>query len=190
MKYLIIFVSTLILATALTHTARADESVFKPLSDAPKSAEEEFFKVTDGEAKVEGHVLKLFVIKPDYLTASYKNDSKKTIFPKYTVRTYNRYGYLLGSDKVGASMFGRSQQLEAGDVGGEKITLDIVDVAGVFKHTLQKLPSDFFDITWVSLANTNTTLAEQAGTEQSATRPELKPEGGDKPQPEAEGRSR
>ena len=32
--------------------------------------------------------------------------------------------------------------------------------------------------------------AEQAGTEQPATRPESKSEGGDKPQPEAEGRSR
>jgi hypothetical protein len=34
------------------------------------------------------------------------------------------------------------------------------------------------------------TNAEQAGTGQSATRPESKSEGGDKPQPEAEGRSR
>ncbi len=32
--------------------------------------------------------------------------------------------------------------------------------------------------------------AEQAGTGQPATRPESKPEGGDKPQPESEGRSR
>jgi len=32
--------------------------------------------------------------------------------------------------------------------------------------------------------------AEQAGTGQPATRPESKSEGGDKPQPEAEGRSR
>jgi hypothetical protein len=35
-----------------------------------------------------------------------------------------------------------------------------------------------------------TNQAEQGGTGQPATRPELKPEGGDKPQPEAEGRSR
>lgn len=35
-----------------------------------------------------------------------------------------------------------------------------------------------------------TNQAEQGGTGQPATRPESKPEGGDKPQPEAEGRSR
>ena len=36
----------------------------------------------------------------------------------------------------------------------------------------------------------NKTKAEQGGTGQPATRPELKPEGSDKPQPKAEGRSR
>ena len=35
-----------------------------------------------------------------------------------------------------------------------------------------------------------TRLAEQAGAGQPATRPVVEPEGGDKPQPEAEGRSR
>ncbi len=36
----------------------------------------------------------------------------------------------------------------------------------------------------------NGRIVEQAGTGQPATRPESKSEGGDKPQPEAEGRSR
>ncbi len=174
MTRLITYASTLILATALCPNAIANEIVFKPLSSAPKSADEAFFKVTDGEAKIEGHVLKLLVVKPDYLTASYKNDSKKTLFPQYTVRTYNRYGYLLASDKVGASIIGGSPVLEAGDVGGEKITLDVVDIAGVFKHTLQKLPSDFFNVTWVSLADSNTKLAKQDGGEKTATHPETK----------------
>lgn len=161
MKRIISLLPVLVLATALISNAKADESVFKPLAAAPKADGEEFFKVTGGEAKVEGHVIKLFVIKPEYLTASYKNESKKAIFPTFTVRTYNRYGYLLGSDKVGASILGGSPQLEPGDVGGDKITLDIVDIAGVFKHTLIKLPSDFFDVAWVSLADTNTSLLEK-----------------------------
>lgn len=181
MKRIIPLVFVLILATALGFNARADESVFKPLTKTPKSAEEEFFKVTDGEVKVEGHVLKLFVVKSDYLTASYKNDGKKAIFPKYTVRTYNRYGYLLGSRKVGVSMFGGSPQLEAGDVGGEKITLEMVDIAGVFKHTLQTLPADFFGVAWVSLGEANTKLAEPIGTGQPASGAASKSAGGDKP---------
>ena len=42
----------------------------------------------------------------------------------------------------------------------------------------------------VVLANPEKIEAEQAGTGQPATRPESKSEGSDKPQPEAEGRSR
>lgn len=185
-----IYTTTLILALALNPSSWADESDFKPLSETPKSADEEFFKVVNGEAKVEGHVIKLLVVKPEYLTASYKNDSNDSLFPKYTVRIYNRYGYLLGSDKVGVSIIGGSPKLEIGDVGGDKIHLDLVDVASVFKHTKLDLPADFFDVAWVSLAETNTQLAEQASAGQPATNPESKSEGKDKPQPEAEGRTR
>lgn len=189
MKHLITIILTIV-AGMLTPHARAEDTVFKPLTEAPKSTEEEFFQVNDGECKIEGHVVKLFVVKPEYLTASYKNDSKKALFPKFTVRTYNHYGYLLGSDNVGASMLGGSPQLDTGDVGGEKIIMDLVDVAGVFKHALAKLPSDFFEVAWISLSDTNTRLSEKASSEQAASRPESKSESGDKPQPKAEGRAR
>jgi hypothetical protein len=43
---------------------------------------------------------------------------------------------------------------------------------------------------WFQAMNAAKTSAEQAGTGQPATRPELKSEGSDKPQPDAEGRSR
>ena len=46
------------------------------------------------------------------------------------------------------------------------------------------------DLSKVPLNPPPKTKGEEAGTGQPATRPESKPEGGDKPQPEAEGRSR
>ncbi len=104
--------------------------------------------------------IKLFVVKPEYLTVSYKNDSKESLFPKYTVRIYNRYGYLLGSEKVGVSIIGGSPKLEIGDVGGDKVHLDLVDIASVFRHTTLDLPADFLDVAWVSLADANTKLEE------------------------------
>jgi hypothetical protein len=67
-------------------------------------------------------------------------------------------------------------------------------VDGTFKYSatysqgtlhLSHLPGYF----WTS-AMFESTTAEQAGTGQPATRPESKSEGSDKPQPEAEGRSR
>lgn len=172
-----LFLSTIASITilSLSPNASADDSVFKPLSGMPKSAEEEFFKVADGEAKIEGHVIKLFVIKPQYLTASYKNNSNKSLFPKYTVKIYNRYGYLLGSDKVGVSLFRGSPKLEPGDVGGDKIHIKLVDLKGVFKHTQLELPADFFTTEWVSLSASNTKLAKQGGADQAATSTESKP---------------
>lgn len=185
MKHLITLAYILTLTAATSIHARADESAFKPLSEAPKSAEEEFFKVTKGEAKVEGHIIKILVIKPDYITASYKNDSKKSIYPKYTVKTYNRYGYLLGGEEVGVSLFGGSSRLEVGDVGGEKIHLDIVNITEIFKHTLLNLPDDFLDVAWVSLADTNTRLVKP-DAEKPASSFQSESEGNDKSQPESE----
>jgi hypothetical protein len=182
----IIFATALGLSIALCPQTWAGGSEFKPLPEAPKSGGEEFFKATDGEAKIEGHVVKLFVVKPDYLTASYKNESKKALSPEYTVRTYNRYGYLLSSAKVQVSMFGGSPRLEIGDVGGQKVQLNLVDITSVFRHTKLSLPADFGDVAWVSLAQSNTRLAEQAGADQPATAPRLKSEGNDKPKPELE----
>ncbi|MBT8044484.1 MAG: hypothetical protein KJO79_05985 [Verrucomicrobiae bacterium] len=147
------------IAMALSPAAAAENVLFKPLSGAPKSAEEEFFKVTDGEAKITGHVIKQFVIKPEYLTVTYKNDGKKSLFPKYTVKVFNRYGYLLASDKVGVSIIGGSPKLEPGDVGGDKIRLELIDLQGVFAHTQLKLPDDFFTAAWLSISANNTKLA-------------------------------
>ncbi len=80
--------------------------------------------------------------------------------PRYVVRVYNRYGYLLGSDKVGGGWSGYNI-LEPGDVGGERVNLDLVDIAGVFRHTGLVLPKDFFEASWLSLSACNTKLAEQ-----------------------------
>ncbi len=140
---------------------KAEDSVFKPIA-APKGAGgEEFFKIENGEARIDAEVIKLIVVKPEYLTASYKNDSAEGLFPKCTVKTYNRYGYLLGSDEVGPSMFGGSSKLEAGDVGGEKIRVDLIDLKEVFLHTELELPEDFFEAAWLSLSASNSRLTDK-----------------------------
>ena len=145
----------------LAQVAWAENAPFKPLASAPSSDDELFFKVSDGEAKIDGEVIKLIVVKPKHLSVSYKNDSQKELFPKYTVSTYNRYGYLLGKDTVGTTFFGGSPQLEPGDVGGEKINLDLVDLANIFKYTGLELPDDFYAVAWVSIADSNSRLMKQ-----------------------------
>ena len=113
-------------------------------------------------------MIKLIVVKPEHLTASYKNDGKKDVIPKYMVKIYNRYGYLLGSDRVGGSLFGGSSLLEPGDVGGEKIRMEMVDITAIFKHTKLELPDDFFSPAWVSLSASNTKLTSPEGGDPAA----------------------
>lgn len=161
-----------------SHRALADNPLFHPLPSAPQSNEEVFFKVEDGEAKIEGEVIKLIVVKPEHLSVGYKNDSDKKLYPKYTVKIYNRYGHLLGGADVSVSMFGGSSILEPGDVGGEKVRLKLVDIVGIFKHTGLRLPDDFDHAAWVALSGSNTKLADQA-----VAAPESKPEGNPTPKP-------
>jgi hypothetical protein len=58
--------------------------------------------------------------------------------------------------------------------------------------TKPRMVADYYEIygNWIVREPIGTGIAEQAGTGQPATRPEAKSEGGDKPQPESEGRSR
>ena len=62
----------------------------------------------------------------------------------------------------------------------------------IFESWIERLKTGSFDETAIiaKYAKFAETSAEQGGTGQPATRPESKSEGGDKPQPEAEGRSR
>ena len=82
------------------------------------------------------------VVKPEHITVSHRNESNEELFPEYTVRVYNRYGFLLGSDQVGTGLFGGSPKLEPGDIGGEKLNLDLVDIKDVVRHARLELPDD------------------------------------------------
>ena len=75
--------------------------------------------------------------------------------------------------------------------GDEEFKAALVRVEGSAHWKVIRMPSPRGAIqeSWVTLAMLEKQWAEQDGTGQPATRPESKSEGGDKPQPEAEGRS-
>jgi hypothetical protein len=79
--------------------------------------------------------------------------------------------------KIGSTVTVKGLKYEGSDFEGWYIVEEVlIDGQAVRLPEKQLLP--------------NWKRVEQAGTGQPATRPESKPEGGDKPQPEAEGRSR
>lgn len=166
MKHITLII-TFSLALFASGRIRAEDSIFAPLVNFPDSKEEQFFKVVKGEVQVEGEVVKLIVVKSEHLTVSYKNDSPKDLYPRYTVKIYNQYGYLLGSEIVGASLFGGGSRLEPGDVGGEKIHLDLIDIKGILKHTNLKLPDDFLNAGWLSLSKSNTKLTKEGAADKA-----------------------
>ncbi|MCH7228155.1 hypothetical protein [Haloferula sp. A504] len=153
-------ISAASIAWSIPHSV-AGEFPLEPLTEAPAASDEAFFKVKDGEATIGGEVIKLFVVKPEHLTVSYRNETDKGLFPKYVVRLYNRYGILLSSEKIGVSLFGGSTKLEPGDVGGEKIHLDLIDLEEIFQHAVRDLPDDFDDAAWLSLSDSNSKLGPQ-----------------------------
>jgi hypothetical protein len=117
---------------------------------------------------------------------SYKNTTEEKLFPEYTIRIYNRYGVLLGSDEVSSGFFGGSPHLEPGDIGGDQLHVEWTDLKAIFNHsTIRDLPDDFHHVRWLSIADSNSKV-EQDGADQPATAPESKPEGNEKPEPESE----
>lgn len=137
-------------------SSSAGESTWlKPLEKAPSAKGEKFYLVADGEAKVEGAVIQVIVVKPEHLSVSYKNKTDEALFPRYKVKVYNRYGCLIGSGSVGVSIFGGSSQLEPGDVGGEKISLTLVETDAVFEHAALERPKDYSEAAWVAVSENN-----------------------------------
>jgi hypothetical protein len=98
---------------------------------------------------------------------------------------YNNFGCISYSLSIVAGLgFGLLNRPIAESLGVP--TFSVWTSVGILLITYSVIWWHFFDFKQHSLENS----VEQAGTGQSATRPESKSEGSDKPQPESEGRSR
>jgi hypothetical protein len=149
------------LLLGLFAVAQAEPVLPPALTAAPQSESETFFPIEDRKARVDGQVIRVFVVKAEHLTVSYENRTNASIFPEYTVRLYNRYGFLIAEKEVDVSIFGGSPKLEAGDVGGDRIPFNPIPLAAIFRHSQVDLPADFGQAAWLSLADSNSELEEQ-----------------------------
>jgi hypothetical protein len=150
---------------ALPVMAYAEEKLaLLPLADPPVSDTEAFFSVTKDGAQVNGEVIREFAISGDRVTVAYKNATDEALSPKYTIKIYNRYGIMIGSDEVSAGLLGGSPRLEPGDVGGDKLHVEWVDLDSIFKHSSAgTLPEDFKRAKWLSISASNSKVEQGVG---------------------------
>lgn len=145
--------------------AYAEEKIaLQPLADPPVSDTEAFFPVTKDGVQVNGEVIREFAISGDRVTVAYKNATEDALSPKYTIKIYNRYGIMIGSDEVSVGLLGGSPRLEPGDVGGEKLHIEWVELDSIFKHsTAGALPEDFRSAKWLSISASNSKVERAVG---------------------------
>jgi len=139
----------------------AAELALAPRESPPSSEEEVFFEVVEGAVRVEGEVIREFAIRGERVTVAYKNTSREAVSPKYVLRVYNRYGIMLGFEEVSVGLLGGSPRLEPGDVGGDRIDVEWLDLEALLRHTtIRELPADFEQAKWISLAESNSEVGE------------------------------
>jgi hypothetical protein len=114
---------------------------------------EQVFPVKDDSVRFNDSVIREMAIGED-VTVAYKNTSKEKLSPKFTLKIYNKYGFLLTQKKVGVSAFG-GVHLKPGELGAAKIYLDWIDYKEAFRHSNFTLRGDFSKAAWVSISKAN-----------------------------------
>lgn len=140
------------LGTSLT---MADEAIvsLKPLTALMLAEGETAFPVKDGEATVNGNLIKRFSLGEKVVTASYQNKSELKKRPRYTVELYNAYGLLLGEDTTGTSTFsfGGPGFIDPGDVGSEELHVTWYPMDRILSKSSVPMPDDWQAVKWVVL---------------------------------------
>ena len=130
----------------------------KPIDKLPLDEGEISFVIEDGEATVNEELIKRISVGRDKVTASYRNKGKAAKRPRYTIRLYNQYGFLLGEDTVGNSIsfFGGVGNIEPDDVATEDLTIEWLPLDRIMEKSKVRLPDDWQSVKWVVISESNT----------------------------------
>lgn len=114
---------------------------------------EALYEVKDWEAILKDSVITNIVIAKN-VTVAFRNKTNKALTPKYKIKFYNAYGFLLGTDQV----FSRLTYMEPKDLGSVKLHFDWYPIEKILRHTTVDLPSDFKTVKWIIISESNTQL--------------------------------
>lgn len=120
---------------------------------------EYLYECVDGEVTVKDNLIRLMYIGKN-VSVSYRNMTDKVMKPKYAVRFYNKYGLLMGKDKVGNTIrvLGSNTRMEPKEVSSEKLHIVWYPLADILQNTdlPYKSAEDLADVKWVVISDTNT----------------------------------
>ena len=160
MKPLITALMCLAIPAAWTADAKLK---IEPVKTIITKGNERLYRIKDGTASINDLVIIEFSVRDD-VSVAYKNKTGDDIGPKYTVRIYNRYGFLLTEEEEEPSAFGGSY-LDPGELGGDTLHVDWIPLTKIFSQTRYQLPADFDKPWWLMPANNNTLPAAKPEAE-------------------------
>ena len=166
---------------AATCTAVAEDGVvLKRLVKAPESIEETFYRFEKNEAEINGLVIQKISLNYEagkgggHLKIHYKNKTKVEVVPDFLVRLYNPFGVCMGGVHVSGDNMNTPAPVAPGNKGVSQHRFGIFQMEAYIRHGLKdKLPADFANLAWVSIARSNTVLVEKPPKKKRVLRFEL-----------------
>ena len=104
----------------------------------------------------------------------YKNKTKVEVVPDFLVRLYNPFGVCMGGVHVSGDNMYTPAPVAPGNKGVSQHRFGIFQMEAYIRHGLKdKLPADFANLAWVSIARSNTVLVEKPPKKKRVLRFEL-----------------
>jgi hypothetical protein len=122
-----------------------------PLESLPLVEGEKAYRVIDSSAVIRDDLIERLTIGGDYIAFMYRNPFDKAVSAKFTIRLYNRYGFLTCEKDVKGIALGNK-----GDVAAERIHVRPVPMGRIIEKTGITEPVDWKDVHWVVISGTNT----------------------------------
>lgn len=145
-------ISLLFIGIVLAANKNDTRTIMKGLDSLPLDRGEQSFLVEDGEVAINGNLIKRVAIGRDKITISYRNKGQKAKQPQYTIRLYNRYGFLLAEKTFPKMLFG-GVYVKPGDVATEDWRVRWMPLDRIIKKTGNVLPKDWRTAAWVVISD-------------------------------------
>jgi hypothetical protein len=143
------FTTLMAICTLLLCTASAGPLV--PRESLPLTKGEKAYLVIDNVAVIGDDLIERLTIGGNYIAFMYRNSYDKAVSAQFTIRLYNRYGFLMCEKEVKGVALGNK-----GDVGADMQFIQPVPMSRLIEKTGINEPAGWGDVHWVVISATNT----------------------------------